>query len=179
MKDKDIIWIYMMPATALREYEVADYLREHCKARILIGGMHASVLPEEALQHADQVVVGEGEKIILDVIEGRLTEPIAQGKPIHDLDTVPFPNYFILKTPCNAANILTTRGCTYACTFCTTSRMFAPYRQRSVDNVIQEIKLYKKMGFKYMNFEDDNFTAWTGCQFITGQIRRHTHSHLG
>ena len=37
--------------------------------------------------------------------------------------------------------------------------MFAPYRQRSVDNVIEEIRMYKKMGFQYMNFEDDNFTA--------------------
>lgn len=44
-------------------------------------------------------------------------------------------------------------------TFCTTSRMFAPYRKRSVDNVIEEIRMYKNMGFKYMNFEDDNFTA--------------------
>lgn len=37
--------------------------------------------------------------------------------------------------------------------------MFAPYRQRSVDNVIEEIRMYKRLGFKYMNFEDDNFTA--------------------
>ena len=37
--------------------------------------------------------------------------------------------------------------------------MFHPYRERSVDNVIEEIRMYKRMGFKYMNFEDDNFTA--------------------
>lgn len=51
------------------------------------------------------------------------------------------------------------RGCPFRCTFCTTSRMFAPYRQRSIDNVIAEIRMYKEMGFKYLNFEDDNFTA--------------------
>ena len=37
--------------------------------------------------------------------------------------------------------------------------MFAPYRQRSVDNVIDEIRMYKQMSFRYLNFEDDNFTA--------------------
>lgn len=58
-----------------------------------------------------------------------------------------------------AANVLTTRGCPFRCTFCTTSRMFAPYRQRSIDNVIGEIRMYKQMGFQYLNFEDDNFTA--------------------
>ena len=54
---------------------------------------------------------------------------------------------------------MTSRGCPFRCTFCTTSRMFAPYRRRSVDSVIAEIKHYKEMGFRYMNFEDDNFTA--------------------
>ena len=62
-------------------------------------------------------------------------------------------------TPVKAANVLSTRGCPFRCTFCTTSRMFAPYRQRSVENVIAELRMYKQMGFKYMNFEDDNFTA--------------------
>jgi radical SAM superfamily enzyme YgiQ (UPF0313 family) len=72
---------------------------------------------------------------------------------------VPFPDYSILQTPVKAANVITTRGCPFRCTFCTTSRMFAPYRQRSIDNVIAELHMYKRMGFQYMNFEDDNFTA--------------------
>ncbi len=57
------------------------------------------------------------------------------------MDEAPFPDYSILKTPCVAANVISTRGCPYRCTFCTTSRMFAPYRQRSVDNVIDEIRM--------------------------------------
>ncbi len=155
----DVVCLYTMTSTAPRAYELADLVHSKGRGRVLIGGMHASVMPEEALGHADQVITGEAEKIILDVVEGRITDKTVNAPPVENLDEVPFPDYSILKTPSCSANILTTRGCPFRCTFCTTSRMFAPYRQRSVDNVIEEIRMYKKMGFKYMNFEDDNFTA--------------------
>jgi len=155
----DVFCFSLMTSNAPRGYELADRIHKESRARVIFGGMHPTAMPEEALKHADQVVVGEAEKVIVDVVEGRRTEPIVQGIPLTCLDEVPFPDYSILKTPCEAANVISTRGCPYRCTFCTTSRMFAPYRQRSVDNVIEEIRMYKKMGFKYMNFEDDNFTA--------------------
>ena len=148
-----------MTSTAPRGYALADQIHRRTRARVILGGMHPTALPEEALQHADQVIVGEGEKVILDVVEGRRTERLVQGIPIEDLDAVPFPDYSILRTPCEAANVISSRGCPFRCTFCTTSRMFAPYRRRSIDNVMAEIRMYKRMGFRYMNFEDDNFTA--------------------
>lgn len=157
--ETDVFCISIMTSNAERGYEIADRVHRESNARVLIGGMHATCMPEEALRHADQVMVGEGEKTIVDVVEGRLTDPIVRGIPIENLDEVPFPDYSILKTPCVAANVMSTRGCPYKCSFCTTSRMFAPYRSRSIDNVMEEIRMYKRMGFKYMNFEDDNFTA--------------------
>lgn len=157
--DADVVCLSIMTSNAPRGYELADLFHRKSNARVLIGGMHASAMPQEALKHADQVIVGEGERVILDVVEGIRTEQIVRAEPIEDLDTVPFPDYSVLKTPCMAANILTTRGCPFRCAFCSTSRAFAPYRQRSVDNVISEIRRYHKMGFRYMNFEDDNFTA--------------------
>ncbi len=159
MKKADVVCIYTMTSTAKRAYELADLIHANSDARVLIGGIHASAMPEEALLHADQVIVGEGESVILDVVEGRMPQRIVHAVPPENLDEVPLPDYSILKTPCDCANVMTTRGCTHCCTFCTTSRMFAPYRQRSVDSVIAEIRMYKKMGFRYMNFEDDNFTA--------------------
>ncbi|MGI6218105.1 MAG: B12-binding domain-containing radical SAM protein, partial [Coriobacteriales bacterium] len=159
LKTTDVVCIYTMTALARRAYQLGDMFHEKGHARVIIGGMHASALPEEALEHADQVIVGEGENVILDVVEGRITDPIVRTDPICDLDTVPFPDYSILKTPLKCANIMTSRGCPFRCTFCTTSRMFAPYRKRSVDNVIDEIKMCHELGFEYMNFEDDNFTA--------------------
>lgn len=157
--DADVYCLYTMTSNAPRAYEIADMLRHETKGRVLIGGMHASVLPEEALQHADQVIVGEGERIILDAVEGRAAGRIIRGECLSNLDDAPFPDYSLLKTPCHTANVLSTRGCPYCCSFCTTSRMFHPYRRRSVENVIEELRYYKKLGFQYMNFEDDNFTA--------------------
>ena len=155
----DVVCIYTMTSNAPRAYEIGDLFRNRGHARVLIGGIHASSLPEEALAHADQVLVGEGENTILDVVEGRRREPIVQCEPVLDLDAVPWPDYSVLKTPCDAADIMTSRGCPFCCTFCTTTRMFHPYRKRSVDSVIAEVRRYKEMGFEYMNFEDDNFTA--------------------
>ncbi|HPD18355.1 MAG TPA: radical SAM protein [Candidatus Goldiibacteriota bacterium] len=159
ISDCDVLGIYTMTSNVRRAYEMADYFRKEKEKRVVIGGMHASVMPEEASQHADQVVVGEAENVIVDVMEGRSKEKIVYARPVKDLDTIPFPDYSLLKTPCNEANVLTTRGCLFKCNFCSTSRMFDPFRARSPENVIEELKTYKKMGFKYMNFQDDNFTA--------------------
>lgn len=159
LKNTDVFCLSLMTSNAPRGYELADLIHQKSHARVIIGGMHPTACTEEALEHADQVIIGEGEKVILDVIEGRITDRVVHGIPICNLDDVPFPDYSILSTPCEAANVISSRGCPYQCTFCTTSRMFAPYRQRSVENVIEEIRMYKDMGFQYMNFEDDNFTA--------------------
>ncbi len=157
--DADVFCLYTMTSNAPRAYELADMLHQKSHARVLIGGMHASVLPEEALRHADQVIVGEGEAAILDVVEGRNTDRIVHARFLKNLDEAPLPDYSLLKTRCDCANVMSTRGCPFCCSFCTTSRMFHPYRERSVDSVIAELRYYKSLGFKYMNFEDDNFTA--------------------
>lgn len=159
LKDADVFCLYTMTSTAPRAYYLGDRLRRETKARVIIGGMHASALPEEALEHADQVVVGEGETIILDVAEGRIKDKIVYAPCLMNLDEAPLPDYSLLKTPCKAANVMSTRGCPFCCSFCSTSRMFKPYRQRSVESVINELRYYKEIGFRYMNFEDDNFTA--------------------
>lgn len=159
MKDVDVFCLYTMTSNAPRAYFLADKLRKETKARVIIGGMHVTALPEEAAEHADQVVVGEAESVITDVVEGKIKDKIVQAPCIMNLDEIPFPDYSILKTPCTTANVMSSRGCPFCCSFCTTSRMFHPYRKRSVDSVIEELKYYKKLGFKYMNFEDDNFTA--------------------
>jgi radical SAM superfamily enzyme YgiQ (UPF0313 family) len=155
----DVACIYTMTATSPRAYELGDLFHERGHARVVIGGMHASVCPQEAIAHADQVVVGEGESVILDIVEGRLRKPIVRARPVEDLDALPFPDYSTLRTPCECANIMTSRGCPFHCSFCTTSRHFSPYRRRSVENVIDEIRMVHDLGFQYMNFEDDNFTA--------------------
>lgn len=157
--DADIYCLYTMTSNAPRAYQLADRLRHDTRARVIIGGMHASALPEEAAEHADQVVVGEAESVICDVVAGRIKDKIVNAPYVKNLDEIPFPDYSLLKTPCEVANVLSTRGCPFCCSFCTTSRMFHPYRERSIESVLAELRYYKRCGFKYMNFEDDNFTA--------------------
>lgn len=159
MKTVDVFCFSVITSNAERAYELADLIHEKSSAKVVMGGIHITYMPEEALRHADQVMTGEDEEVILDVIEGRRTEKQVKGTPVCDLDKLPYPDYSVLKTPCASANIITTRGCPFKCTFCSTTRMFHPYRKRSIDHVINEIKMYKKLGFKYINFEDDNFTA--------------------
>ena len=159
LKGTDLVGFYTMTSNAVRAYELADFTKNKLNIKVVIGGMHASVLPEEALKHADQVVVGEAENVIRDIVEGKINDKIVYASPVKDLDKVPFPDYSLLKTYFNAANILTSRGCPFSCSFCTPSRMFNPYRKRSPDNVIEELKIYKNMGLKYLCFQDDNFTA--------------------
>jgi radical SAM superfamily enzyme YgiQ (UPF0313 family) len=156
-RDADIVCLSAMSSTADRTYELADRFRAEGK-RVVIGGIHPSGVPEEAILHADTVVVGEGERAILDIVEKGLNG-IIHGETPANLDTIPFPDYSLLKTPVKTANILTTRGCHFRCDFCSTSRMFMPYRERSPENVIEELRYYKKLGFKYVSFQDDNFTG--------------------
>ncbi|MCK5763304.1 MAG: B12-binding domain-containing radical SAM protein [Clostridiales bacterium] len=157
--DADVIGISTMTSSSKRAYEIADMFRNKMGKKVVIGGIHASALPLEALKHADQVIVGEGERVIKDIVEGNITEKIVYSSYIENLDEIPIPDYSLLKTPCKAANIMTTRGCPFNCSFCSTTRMFFPYRERSIDSIIKELTVYKKSGFKYVNFEDDNFTA--------------------
>lgn len=159
MARSDLVGLYTMTSNSSRAYELADLARNTMGKRVIIGGIHTSALPEEALEHADQVIVGEAEHVITGVVEGRIKDRIVYAPPVRDLDAVPFPDYSVLKTPCQAANIMTSRGCLYSCSFCTTSKMFAPYRERSIDNVLEEIRIYKNAGFRYINFQDDNLTA--------------------
>jgi len=157
INDSDIIGIYTMTSNSTRAYELGDYFKSK-KKKVIIGGMHATAMPHKTLKHANQVIVGEGESVIKEVISGVIKDEIVYAPKIMNLDTIPFPDYTILKSPCLAANVLTTRGCPFHCIYCSTSKIFGPYRERSIKNVLNELAELKKQGFKYMNFQDDNFT---------------------
>ncbi|MBN1578033.1 MAG: B12-binding domain-containing radical SAM protein [Chitinispirillaceae bacterium] len=154
----DVIGLSTMTSTAPRAYALADYFRSRGK-RVIIGGFHASVMPDEAKEHCDQVITGEAESVIKAVIEGASTDPVVRGEPIPDIDSIPFPDYSLIRSPVNTANFITSRGCPNSCSFCTTSRMFHPYREMSPEKVVEAIRHYRAQGFSRVNIQDDNFTA--------------------
>ncbi|MFA5148249.1 MAG: radical SAM protein [Candidatus Omnitrophota bacterium] len=155
--EADLIGISILTSTAKRGYEIADrFPRE----KVIMGGVHASLLPEEAIKHARQVVIGEAEEVIVDIAEGRITEPIVRGRPVGDLDSLPYPDFTLIKGDRSrtlAIPVSTSRGCPHDCSFCSVTRMFGrKYRFRSAENVMGELE---SNGRKSIFFCDDNFAA--------------------
>ena len=173
--------IICLSATTL-EYpmtcDVASFIREYFPdTKILIGGTHATALPEEVRfsNLFDSVCVGEGERTILhmikDVEENRLLPIYFPLGFIGDLDDIPFPdrslikgnhggNIFIDKETGNE-NIITSRGCPFDCAFCASQSMWKrKVRYRSVNNIIAEIQdIINKYGTRVFRIADDNITS--------------------
>jgi len=153
----DVVGISILTSTAKRGYEIA---KRFPKEKVIIGGVHASLLPDEALQFARQVVIGEAEEVIVDVVEGLNKEPIVYGKPIQNLDSLPYPDFSLVKrykTLSWAMPISTSRGCPFDCTFCSVTKMFGrEYRFRSAENVMEELA---SRDARSIFFCDDYFTA--------------------
>ncbi len=160
LKDSDVLGISMISSTAPRGYEIAEIFRSlNPRGRVIIGGSHATFLPEEAAQYADHVVKGEGELVISDLIRNG-GEKIIEGKPVENLDDLPFPDFSLIdgfKKRMLVTPISTSRGCPHDCVFCSVSPMFGRrYRFRTTESIIQELSRYKH---KHVFFYDDNFTA--------------------
>jgi anaerobic magnesium-protoporphyrin IX monomethyl ester cyclase len=126
----------------------------------VMGGHHVSALPEEAIQHCNAVVIGEGELKLLELINTK-ANGIFDGIPIENLDDLPMPAYDLVDMEYYAtairrvnmsiisfahehsriACILTSRGCPFSCIYCYNSIRRSKIRKRSPENVIKEIKL--------------------------------------
>ena len=135
-----------------------------------MGGSHPSALPEEALEHADQVVVGEAEYVVKDVFEGHRNERLVYGEHVRMDDVPPVDlgliegfrkrtgEYIIRMAP-----IMASRGCPYNCVFCSVTGMFGrAVRVRDADLVMEEVRMRYAEGFRDAFFYDDNFAANPG-----------------
>jgi radical SAM superfamily enzyme YgiQ (UPF0313 family) len=153
----DILGISILTSTAKRGYQIAGSFP---KEKVIIGGVHASLMPQEAKPYCRQVVVGEAENVIVSMVEGGLQDEIVYGTPVGDLDTLPQPDFSLIKGYNQSASIVpisTSRGCPFDCTFCSVTKIFGrKYRFRSTSNVMRE--LLSRQGSKFF-FCDDNFTA--------------------
>jgi len=156
--EPDLVGLSLMTANAHRGYTIADHFRKK-GAKVVIGGMHASVLPEEAQQHAHAVVVGEGEPVWPDVVAdaeaGRL-KPLYKSDGPADLTRVPHPRRDLVKGKrfMDLNPVMTTRGCPYNCEFCSVSNIYGrKIRSFPLDWVVDDIKL---SGRKYHLILDDN-----------------------
>lgn len=153
----DVVAISCLTSNAYRGYRIADAFREKGKI-VVMGGIHPSLLPDEALEHADAVVIGEGEgvweKILDDIESGKLQERYHEPKP--DLDRYIPKDFSTLskKRMYNLVPLQTSRGCPYDCDFCCVTDIFGKkIKLIPIKHVVRDIK---ESGGRNFIFLDDN-----------------------
>jgi len=145
----DLVGITVMTDLAKRAYHLADGYRRR-GVKVVMGGVHPTVLPDESLEHADSVVVGEAEavwpRLVSDAGSGQMQKVYRAGK-VTDLKEMPHPRRDLYPTPASngytplAFGIEASRGCPYDCEFCSIGRVMGhQYRLRPVPEVIAEVE---------------------------------------
>jgi radical SAM superfamily enzyme YgiQ (UPF0313 family) len=144
--------------------KIADGFRSK-GVKVVMGGVHVSALPDEALQHADAIVVGEAEavweKLIRDCEKGEL-KTIYKTNTLIGMSDMAIPRRDLLDRSMYSSfySVQATRGCPFNCEFCTVTAFFGQeFRTRPMKEVIEEIK---GLDSKEFFFIDDNITGRSG-----------------
>lgn len=179
----DLVGISTITSTAPRAYAIADKVRA-MGLPVLMGGPHVTFLTDEAMEHADFVIRGEGERPLMTFIDAwegagllaatpSLSFRSPDGGIVHNpilpreenLDAVPYPDLTLLKPDPHQRRfalpipVQASRGCPFDCSFCSVTGMFGKaYRFRSTENIIEELRRYDD-DTNAVFFYDDNFAA--------------------
>ncbi len=156
----DVLLLTSLTSTSERAYELArQFKQKNPGSLVIMGGIHATFLTEEALRYVDYVVTGEGEDVILDLLKNGSDKKVISGKLLHTLDHIPVPDFNLLvnSNKMSITPIMTSRGCPYDCNFCSVTKMFGQgYRTLPIDRVLEELRQVKT---DFVFFYDDNLTA--------------------
>lgn len=155
----DLIAISAITPTINRAYEYAAYFRSK-NIPVVIGGVHATLNPQEVLQHADSVVCGLANEswpqLLKDFKDNKLQKVYKQGENI-DFSDMPLPDRSCYKnksiSPMRLNSIQATYGCDNTCEFCVQPHVCNGYHQRPIEHVVEEIKTNKS---KFIEFYDPN-----------------------
>ena len=164
----DLVGLTAMTQQAFRAYEISKEFRKK-NVPVVMGGIHASILPEEVLENVDTVFVGEAEeqwKVYLNDLKNGNEKKIYKCVNHYDLSNAPIPRYDLInfnafKDTDNYFNYIpvqATRGCPHDCIFCVVSRLYGKkIREKSIEHVIEEIKyLHQYNRDSLILFADDN-----------------------
>ncbi|TAL83626.1 MAG: B12-binding domain-containing radical SAM protein [Beijerinckiaceae bacterium] len=155
----DLVGISAMTSYVNRGYEIADRFRAQ-GIPIIMGGVHPSFMPQEALQHADAVVIGEVELVIdriLDDLKHGEMRGTYKSNVLVSMQGMRMPRYDLLKRNryVNRTFVQTSRGCHQGCTFCAEPLMNGlRFRYRPVDEVVAEIE---NCGERVISINDADF----------------------
>jgi radical SAM superfamily enzyme YgiQ (UPF0313 family) len=158
----DVAAIASFSAQIKDAYELSDRYRT-LGVRTVLGGLHVTARPDEAAQHADAVIIGEGEigwpMLLADMEAGHLKKRYATDGRSFSLADAPMPRFDLLDMDrYNRITVQTQRGCPWRCEFCAASIRLTPlYKMKPVDRVIAEIREIKRLWPKpFIEFADDN-----------------------
>jgi radical SAM superfamily enzyme YgiQ (UPF0313 family) len=161
----DVVGITAMTASAPRAYELASLFKNN-GAKVILGGIHPSVLPDEAAQFADAVVVGEAEgvwqQVLYDMRRNQLKKIYNNSQP--DISDSPLPvrrrSRSLIRRPWDVMHVMPimySRGCPYDCEFCCVHHVYGRRRRYvPIDHIVEDIR---RTGTKRLIFLDDNIGA--------------------
>lgn len=159
----DYDWAFLSPSTcqAVQAYVIADDVRRR-GIRVAMGGLHASLLPDEALKHSDTVFIGEAEDImgefIQDVSSGNVKR-LYKSSEYTDMKKSPLPRYdLVRKYPYKSFPVQTSRGCPHQCSFCISSKVYGKkVRRKTIEQIRRELNALLMVNSKpLIFFTDDN-----------------------
>lgn len=157
----DVVALSSFSAMIHETYQLAQRYRDS-GVKVILGGLHVSLCPDEAEHYADAIVVGEAESVwktvLEDVENGRLQKRYQDTKP-YDLALAPIPRFDLLDIErYNRLTVQTSRGCPWFCEFCASSIVLQQkYRNKPVSKIIEEIHAIQKIWEKpFIEFADDN-----------------------
>jgi radical SAM superfamily enzyme YgiQ (UPF0313 family) len=183
----DVVGISSLFTPYYREVlEVAARVKKRLNVPVIVGGSHASAVPESLLSspNVDYVIRGEGEKAFVEFLRYLRGERRVEDVPNlahkknnefvlnrlgdnYSIDELPFPDvsnlapatYELADKPMTF--MITSRSCPHKCSFCSVHMTFGTnYRRRSLENVLEEIELRYQQGYRVIDFEDDNLTYY-------------------
>ena len=157
----DLVAINVETFTARRAWQIADEFRKR-DVKVVVGGFHATLIPEEAAEHADAVMVGEAEdawaSILEDCAKGELKQYYRAGdradlgKVMLDRSLFKDKGYLPIRL------VESGRGCNYKCNFCSVTQFFQhKYVRRPIDMVTREIQ---GLDSNLIFFVDDNIATY-------------------
>jgi len=183
----DVVGISSLFTPYYREVlEAAARVKKRLNVPVIVGGSHASAVPESLLSspNVDYVIRGEGEKPFVEFLkylkgkqgiervpnlayknrDETILNPISDNFPIEELSIPDFgdlspTSYALAGKPMTF--MITSRSCPHKCSFCSVHTTFGTdYRRRSLENVLEEIELRYQQGYRVIDFEDDNLTYY-------------------
>jgi anaerobic magnesium-protoporphyrin IX monomethyl ester cyclase len=155
----DFVGLYCATRYADDLPELCRLVKARCKAQIVVGGHHVSAMEGAVIdQNIDYVVVGEGERAFLDILEGKTVRGYVKRDPLENLDTIPFPARDLVNIKkSDWVYMSTSRGCPYKCVYCAPQKFWGKPRYRSSSDVVAEIQYLTNEGYKRICFGDDLF----------------------